>query len=605
MTLVRSVPFLLLLAPFPLAAQEAPRFAQGVDYRIEASLNEGTDVLSGRARVRYTNRSPATLDTLFFHQHLNAFRPNSAWARRELEYGERRFQELGPEEHAFERLTEVEVAGTPVRPVYPGAPDSTVVAIPLPAPLAPGETVDVRLDWNAHLATLPRRQGREGRHFDWAQWYPRIAVYDRGGWQTQPLLPQGEFYGEFADYDVTLEVAGDQVIGSTGVPVEGDPGWRLPSGASPAPEAYVRDAYPARAAESLGLLGSEAAEGRKRVRWRAEDVHHFAWSADPAFVYDGVVRFSLDDAGQRRELPPIHVLFQPGDTAWDEGVAARRTYDALAWLQGIFGPYPYPQLTNLHRIESGGTEFPMLVMNGSASEGLIVHEVTHQYLHGILANNEWREGWLDEGFTSFMTNWYFEEQGDTGVWNRALESAAERKRAGATQPISLASAEFRDPSTYSAMTYTKPSLVFRMLRETVGEDTFRRILRAYFERFRLSHVTGADFQAVSEEVSGRELDWFFDQWIRGTDTLDYGVGDVQTERLPNGRWRTRVEVLRLGDAWMPVTLRVGDETRTLDSREVRQTVEVVTADRPTEAVLDPENVLLDIDPSNDRAAVER
>jgi hypothetical protein len=591
--MIRIVPALaLLLLAAPAAAQERAYFQQGVDYRIEAALDEDTDVLHGRARLRYTNRSRSTLDTLFIHQHLNAFRPHSAWARRELEYGERRFTNLGPQEHAFERFTSVTVDGAPVRPAYPGAPDSTVAALALPRPLAPGASVTVVMDWDARLSTLPRRQGRRERHFDFAQWYPRIAVFDRTGWAYQALLPQGEFYGEFGRYDVTLDVAADQVIGSTGIAVEGNPGYQNATlGLSVRPGA----------AEGLGLLAGEPAAGRKRVRFVADSVHHFGWSADPAFRHEFVERTVLDESRGMHGVAGIHVLYLPGDTAWDENAVTRRTYDALTWLEGVFGPYPWPQLTNLHRLESGGTEFPMLVMNGSASEGLIVHEVTHQYLHGILANNEWREGWLDEGFTSFMVNWRRELQGDTAVWRGTMAGLERLERADSIEAIGLPGAAFSSPRIYSAMTYTRASAVFRMLRELVGEQTFRQILRTFYARHRLQHVTGEDFQRVAEEVSRRDLDWFFGQWIARTDRLDYGIGRASTTPTGDGRWRTRVEVLRMGQAWMPVVLRVGDATRTLDSRARRQTVEVVTRARPAEAVLDPEWVLLDMERANNRA----
>lgn len=584
---------LLLAAPAAAQQSAAPHVRQGVDYRIEARLDEATDVLHGRARLRYTNRSGTALDTLYVHQHLNAFRPNSAWARRELEYGVTRFQELGPEEHAFERFGTVAVDGRAVRPVYPGAPDSTVAAIPLPSPLAPGQAVTVTMDWDARLSTVPRRQGRAGRHYDWAQWYPRIAVFDRRGWQQHPLLPQGEFYGEFGSYDVTLDLAADQVVGSTGVAVAGDPGYPV--------TAEERGVYPATQPEALGLLTGEAGAGRKRVRWRADDVIHFGWSADPTYRHDGVARFSLGDSGDRSELADIHVLYLPADTGW-QGTVARRTLAALQWTQGKIGPYPWPQLTVVHRLESGGTEFPMLIMNGSSSEGLIVHETVHQWLHGILANNEWREGWLDEGFTSFMTNWYWEEKGQADVWNGTMEGLARLARADSLEAVSLPGAAYSSPRIYSAVTYTKASAVFRMLREMVGEETFTRILHEYYRRHRLQKVSREDFQRVAEEVSGRDLDWFWAQWIDRTDRLDYGVTDARTERAGRG-WRTTVQVLRLGEAWMPVTLQVGGATRTLDSRERVQTVTVVTPERPTEAVLDPRRVLIDMDWSNNRAPV--
>lgn len=565
---------------------------QGVSYRIEAVLDEATAVLRGRAEMRYTNRSARQVDTLYFHQHLNAFRPNSAWATRELRFGERRFQDLGPDEHAFERLRTARVGSTELRPHYPGAPDSTVLALPLPHGLAPGESVTVLLEWDARLATTPRRQGREGRHYDWAHWYPRIAVHDAGGWQVQPLLPQGEFWGEFARYDVTLQVARDQVLAATGVPVAGDPGWEGARSGGAAPP--VRGGTEATPAVRLGLLPERVPAGARQVRWVADDVIHFGWNAAPDYIYEG---------GSVRDVA-IHVLYRPaGAQEWGGGTALERTRRALAWSENMFGPYPYPQLTNVQRLERGGTEFPMLIMNGSASQGLIVHEVLHQYAHAILANNEWREGWLDEGLTSFLSAWFTESSGETVDWGRQLTSIRTRERAGATQPVATPGAEFTDFGTYQAMTYTKASLVLRMLRSMIGEEAFRAGLRLYYERNRLSHVDEEDFRSAMSDASGRDLGWFFDQWLHTTRTLDYGIASATTRRRTDGRWATAVEVLRLGEAWMPVTLQVGDERVTLTSRERRQRVELVSRERPEEAVLDPDDVLLDIDPTTNRAAV--
>lgn len=590
------VSWILPIAVAAVATQsDTTYFQQGVDYRIEASLDESTSVLTGRARLRYTNRSSQRIDTLWFHLHLNAFRPNSAWARRDLESDTRRFTDLGPDDHAWERWSSVRIDDQAVTPLWPGAPDSTVAAVPLPAPLEPGASATVLIDWTARTSTLPRRQGRRGRHYDFAQWYPKIAVFDRDGWQVQPLMPQGEFYGEFATFDVTLDVAADQVIGATGVPVQGDPGW----GAARAPDAAVpdlsRDAYPDREVEPLGLLAGDPAPGRKRVRWRAEDVHHFAWSTNPEYIYEGG---SWEDVA-------IHVLYRPGDTSWAGGVAVERTANALAFLDTIFGDFAWPQITNVHRIEGGGTEFPMMVMDGSAGQGIIMHEVGHNYTMGILANNEWRQGWLDEGFSSFVTSWYSERRGGDPrqIWARSMNSIRAMERAGATQPIAYASAAFRDYSTYSAMTYTKASLVYRMLRDLLGEDTFRRGLRLYYERNRLRHVREEDFRAAMEEVSGRDLRWFFQQWIHTTATLDYSVGEVIARQVPQGGWEVVVEVRREGEAWMPVRLRVGGEVRLLESRDRTQTVTVRTSAKPAEVVLDPDDILIDLDPDNNRKAI--
>lgn len=570
------------------------KFHQEVSYRIEALLDDEAEVLHGRARMRYANRSAETLDTLWFHLYLNAFRPNSAWAQRELEFGNRRFQDLGPDEWGFQHLTSVTVDGRKVEPVFPGAPDSTVVAIPLPTPIAPGGEIVVDIDFDARPSSLPRRQGRQGRQYDFAHWFPAVAVFDTSGWNVRPHLPQGEFYGEFMDFDVTMDVAADQVIGATGVPVEGDPGWEAAAAPGYADSTfYLRDVYGAvPQAEDLGLLGAPKS-GRKQVRWIAKDVHNFGWSTSPDYIFEG---------GMWQDIA-IRVLYKPGDDDWANGQALERTKIALAWYDSIFGDFAWPQLTNLHRIEPGGTEFPMVIMDGSASQGLILHEVAHNYAMGILANNEWKEGFLDEGMASFVTNWYFERHGQPDIWNRTYENLALWERSGCSQPVTTWSADFRDFQTYNVMTYTKPSVVYRMLREYLGEDVFIRGLRRYYADNRLTHVTLADFQRAMEQESGQDLDWFFGQWFRTTATLDYAITDAATSQGADGSWTTRVTVTRTGEAWMPVTLEVDGTRVQLDSRERTQTVEVTTPTRPEAAVLDPDIVILDIDRENNRMAV--
>jgi len=589
----------LLMLQIATAAQAAPQdtayFAQGVEYTIEASLDESNSVLSGRAELHYTNNSPRRIDTLFFHLHLNAFRPNSAWARRDAEMGTPRFNDLGPDEYAFERWKSITVDGREVTPLWPGAPDSTVAAVPLHSPLEPGAATTVRIDWDARVSTLPRRQGRRGRHYDFAQWYPKIATFDRDGWEVQPLMPQGEFYGEFATFDVTIDLADDQVIGATGVPVSGDPGWSRARAAGTPEPVLQRDYYGSPPARPLGLLDGLPAAGRKRVRWYARDVHHFAWSTSPDYTYEG---------GNYEDVA-IHVLYQPGDDEWAHGVAVNREASALAFLDTVFGDFAWPQITNLHRVEGGGTEFPMMTMNGSAGQSLIVHETSHNYTMGILANNEWKQGWLDEGFASFLASWYAERHGGDPVeiWSRSMRTIREMDAAGESQPISLPSAAFRDFDTYNRMTYTKPSLIYRMLRDLLGEDVFHDGLRLYYRRNRLRHVREEEFRAAMEAASGRDLRWFFQQWIHTTATLDYAVTAASAKQLPDGKWETTVQITRSGDAWMPVHVRIGDEMQLLESRDRSQTVTVRTATRPDRVVVDPDDILIDTDPVNNSRGV--
>ena len=159
-----------------------------------------------RQRVVYANHSPDTLTSFAFHLYLNAFRPGSRWADADSIERKRRFNDLKDPDYGFNHVRNVRIMGAPVEPIWPFAPDSTIVRYQLPGPLAPGDSMVVDLDWDARPSTVPRRQGRRGRRFDFAQWYPKVVVYDRHGWEEHPLYPGGEFYGEFASFLVDLDV---------------------------------------------------------------------------------------------------------------------------------------------------------------------------------------------------------------------------------------------------------------------------------------------------------------------------------------------------------------------------------------------------------------
>ena len=572
-----------------VVSSDSTYWQQRVAYEITASLDEPSGVLSGTARIRYVNQSPDTLRDFSVHQYLNAFRPGSRWAAADSAEERVRFQHLRDPDYAFERITRATVMGAARAPDYPYAPDSTIAHWTLPRPLAPGDSMDVEIDWQARPSTLPRRQGRRGRRFDFAQWYPKVVVYDKYGWQDHPLYPGGEFYGEFASFDVTLDLAADQVVGATGVPVEGDPGWQKAAVGAVASGGidYQRNHY----GRSNSQCGS-VASGRKCVRFFADSVHHFAFSLNPDYRYE---------QGRYKDVV-VRVLYQPGDSAtWGNGIAVQRTEIALGWLDSLYGKFAWPQITNLHRIEGGGTEFPMVIMDGSAGLGLIVHELGHNYTMGILANNEWREGWLDEGFTSFQTGWFFEAHGGGPAYPGAEEDILFWDIDRWSEPVSMISDRYRDFQTYNTMIYTKGQLFFEQLRYVVGDDVMRRILRTYYARWRLKHVDEQAFREVAEEVSRMDLKWLFGQWLHGTPLIDYRLSKVKRKRLADGRWRTTAIVERRGDGWMPVEIAVDDSIYGRVSGEPeRQRVEFVTDRKPRRIVLDPRQRAHDWNALNNR-----
>ena len=616
----------------PAGGDTVGYWQQRADYQIIARLDETREVLVATARLTYVNNAPDTLRELFVHQHLNAFRPGSRWAADDAREGRVRFQTLGEPAYGFERFTAApRVGGVAVRAEYPGAPDSTVVRLALPRPLAPQDSTVVEFAWEARPSTILRRQGRRGRSYDFAQWFPKIAVYDRGGWQPHALVPAGELYGEFGTFDVTLILADDQVVGATGVPIEGDPGWARVSRTGPVRTGA--DAYGPAGSPPVALgPGFTLRAGERAVRFLARGVHHFGWSTSPDYRYEGGVyvrsrpaaapggRFAVWDT------VPVHVLYRPGDeTTFGGGRAVARTIAAIGWFERIYGPYGYPQMTVLHRLEAGGTEFPMVQMNGGAPQSLILHEGGHIYSYGLLANNEWQSGWMDEGLTSYQTDWASgvaraplalaagrpgaplvgigaaPDSAHLAAERRALDAGLraedDRVRDGRAQPIGLRGDLFANFSVYNGAVYTRAERMYGALRDVLGEGPFTAFLHDYYARWAFRHVDEAAMRASAERVApadrprARDLGWFFREWVHEVGTVDYALRGIRPERTATGAWRTRATLVRTGAYRhpMPVGVRTvagwtvvrGDPGRDVEG------VAFVTPQPPLEVRLDP------------------
>ncbi|MCK4774068.1 MAG: M1 family metallopeptidase, partial [Candidatus Krumholzibacteria bacterium] len=322
-----------------VAHGEEGYFQQYAHYTLRVRLDTKQHTLEGTETILYRNNSPDTLDVFYLHLYPNAFTSKNTplikdYSRR-FNYS---FIDLRKKYRSNLVLSNVSIDGTSVTPEV----EHTLAKIDLPAPLAPGDSMVVSLEFNEKIRRHLGRAGYRGKQYDLAQWYPKVAVYDEKGFHADQMRT-GEFYGEFGTFDVHLEVPEHYVVAATGVPKQGDPGWSLnpvdAKGAARRPKGEVP---------------------YKTVHFHAENVHDFAWNASPNFAVQDTTWNDVQ----------IKSFFNRGNKKWRDSTLTHGLR-AVEWLSERVGPYPYPQVSIVEALLSGGMEYPMLVMDGQVSEALV------------------------------------------------------------------------------------------------------------------------------------------------------------------------------------------------------------------------------------------
>jgi hypothetical protein len=597
----------VLLWTLAAHAQTPPLSPRNASYSIDARLDPVTRTIAARATLVWRNIASGPADDLRFHLYWNAWKnTRSTWMRERRLAGNTTLAARPEADRSSIDVTALRLVGGPgagadltavrrfIAPDDGNADDETVMAVPLPVPVAPGETLTVEIVWRAKVPRPFARTGAIGDFFFIAHWFPKIAVLEDGGWNAHQFHTATEFFADFGVYDVRLTVPSAWVVGATGREI-------------------AQTANP---------------DGTTTHQYRAEDVHDFAWTTSP----DYLERRARFDGVAESGLPPVEMrlLLQPEHTA-QEARHFDATRAALRWYGEWYGPYPYDHLTIVDpawQSGAGGMEYPTLFtagsrwlapVGGNTPERLTVHEAGHQWWYGVVASNEFEHAWMDEGLNSFsearliegaFSPFYLVQRFFGGFipWVQReipLSRATVGNRLYGFRPVARtddqATPTFQAfPGTITNITYGKTALWLHTLERWLGWGVVQPLLRTYFARSAFRHPVPDEFFAIASEVSGRDLTPFFDQVFRSSHVFDYGIDtlfSVGADAGGTAMFRTEVVARRHGEAVFPVDVLVtfddGEEVREAwngEARWQRFTYERVA--RARSAVVDPDRTLL-------------
>ncbi len=608
-----------LSAPRPLGpaddddAHLATRATPVASYRLEARYQPSTRRLQGSGTITWVNQSRVAVSELYVHLYLNAFKNDATLflrspygagrsGRHAREYGYIDVRSLKARQFAGEELWAKADTHSPGDPA-----DQTDIRVPLPQPVDPGAGLTLELEFEAQLPGIVERTGVSGDFTLGGQWFPKLARLEpEGTWKHFAFHPQSEFYADYGDYDVTLEVPAGTAVTATGQRVADD---------------------------TLG--------GRRRLRFQQDSVHDFAWCA-----WKGAVEEHASIDGVQLTL-----LYPPGRRAARDATWAALQF-GLPHYSRAYGRYPYPTLSVVHPPEeardAGGMEYPTFITTGGpwyatwgsrAIEMVTLHELGHQWFYGLLASNEHEAPFLDEGLNSWAEARALEEAygpGSLFAFGHFTLSSRELQRAlalyrGHDEVVASAAHEFSTFSTLGALAYSRTSTILATLGGVWGEERLARALGRYARAYRFQHPTARHFLSAIRDELGEAAAQQLERALFDRGWVDYSVTDLSNARAtepagvfdgPQGRetrlaapasarpYQGRVLVRRHGSLRFPVDVELTGEDgsvlmRHWDGQQAWQALEWPGPSRLVRAVVDPERrIALDQDRRNDVVTLE-
>ena len=526
-------------------------YQQKADYKMNITIDDETQKLSGFETITYTNNSPDKLDYLWLQLDQNIYSIDSDSKIIEVEKMED-FKTVGDiRKKSFYydggfKIEEIKSAnGQKMRYFI----NKTMMRVDLDKPLMPNTSITFQIKWWYNINDRMAVGGRSGYEYfekdknylyTIAQYFPRMCVYnDVTGWQNKQFLGRGEFTLPFGDYEVNITVPFDHVVGATGecknfsFVLTAEKKKRLDQARkSDSPVSIVTQAEAEKAE-------SNKVKQTKTWTFKATNVRDFAFASSRKFIWDAQ---NVTVGG--KNVLCMSYYPKEGNPLW-ERYSTKLVAHTIKTYSKYTVDYPYPVAISVHS-KWIGMEYPMICFNGGRPEadgtyseqekygmwGVIIHEVGHNFFPMIINSDERQWSWMDEGLNTFVQ--YLTEQ----EWERGYPSRrgpaymiADYMR-GDKKTISPIMTNSESIFQFGNNAYGKPATALNILRETImGRELFDFAFKTYCERWKFKHPTPADFFRTMEDASAVDLDWFWRGWFYGTDNVDISVDDVKWFQL--------------------------------------------------------------------------
>jgi hypothetical protein len=501
---------------------------------MEIDFNVENYQYKGKQELKYTNNSPDTLNKVFYHLYFNAFQPGSEMDVRSRTIADPdgrvkdRISKLQPNEIGYIKVNALSQNGAALKYHVEG----TVLEVQLNKPIAPGETVTFNMDFDGQVPVQIRRSGRnnaEGVALSMTQWYPKMAEYDFEGWHAHPYIGR-EFHSVWGNFDVKIKIDKNYTLGGTG---------------------YLQN--PEEIGHGYGPEGMKPIKPKgDKLTWhfKAPNVLDFTWAADPEFVHDKL---------QMENGPTLHFLYKNDPSIKENWKKLQpKTAEAMEFFNKNIGVYPYKQYSVIQGGD-GGMEYAMsTLITGKRSlnslVGVMVHELAHSWFQHMLATNESKHEWMDEGFTSFISSLCMNKimnQNRENPFAGSYRAYIFLANSGQEQPLSTHSDRYNTNRSYGIAAYSKGAVFLAQLAYVIGQDALMKTIKKYFDDFSFKHPTPNDIKRTAEKVSSLELDWYLTDFAQTTNTIDYGIKEVAEEGNT-----TKVTLERIGLMPMPIDIYV-------------------------------------------------